>query len=128
MGKPFRKTAELLLLHLGFAKSHVETAFNLAAPQSGIQRAPNVVSNPSRRDCEPSCRWIHLHLNHRGRIGIGWRWAYAAAFIQSGRFRRGVRTNRSQRSKFSFCQANGILKRNAPVGRVLVENLMISEA
>ena len=79
-----------LLLHERLAEPHVDRAFDLAARQDRVDRAPDVVRDPDLRHAQPAGGAIDLDLDHGRRERVGRRRADAGALVVARRFRRTI--------------------------------------
>src|SRR5207237_8085983 len=70
---------------------------------------------------------MHFDFDNSRRIGIGRRRSYAAAFVESGRFRRSVRADRADGSEARFCEANRFRETDSFLRRGGIEYALVGK-
>src|SRR5258708_27049274 len=63
--------AKCLFFHQGFAQAHVDAPFDLALNQKGIDRAPDVVSDPDLVDLHQPGASVGVEVDHASRVAVG---------------------------------------------------------
>jgi len=123
--KFLRQAPEFLLFHESFAEPHVHAALHLPARERRIECAANVMRDPDLGNSNPAGNWIHLDLDHCGRVGVSGRWSHATTLIERWRLRWSVGTDCANRPEASLRQANCFLKGD-PFPATVASNIRLS--